>query len=119
MLFSPTVELAPAEQANPQEAQIVRDFAKAYLAGHPDDDPLVNPLLADFTDLPPMLIQAGTGDNAFEQARRLADHARGHGITADLDIYRVAAHIFHLFWPFLPEAATALEKAGEYIRAPR
>jgi epsilon-lactone hydrolase len=31
-------------------------------------------------------------------------------------LYPVAAHDFHLFWSFLPEAADALEQAGALVR---
>jgi monoterpene epsilon-lactone hydrolase len=40
----------------------VRGFIDDYLAGHPMDDPVVSPLTADLTGMPPMLIQAATGD---------------------------------------------------------
>lgn len=94
----------------------LRRFAAAYLAGHPSDDPLLSPLTADLTGLPPMLIQAATGDPLLDNARRLADHARGHGVNARLELYPVATHDFHLFWSFLPEAADAIQHAGAFAR---
>jgi epsilon-lactone hydrolase len=51
----------------------VRRFTGFYLGAHPADDPLVNPLTADLTGLPPMLIQVGTGDPFRNQSHRLAD----------------------------------------------
>jgi hypothetical protein len=35
-------------------------------------------------------------------------------VDARLELYPVDAHVFHLFWPFLPEAAEALESAGRF-----
>jgi acetyl esterase/lipase len=47
------------------------DFRRAsaglYLADHPVEDPLVNPLSADLAGLPPMLIQAATGDPLLDE----------------------------------------------------
>jgi acetyl esterase/lipase len=92
-------------------------IAEMYLAGHPADDPVVNPLVADLTGLPPMLIQAATGDARLTDAKRLATRARAQGVEARLELYPVDAHAFHLFWSFLPEAADAIESAGMFIRA--
>lgn len=93
-----------------------RTCAAMYLAGHPLDDPVVNPLSADLSALPPMLIQAATGDARLADAKALAARARRHGVDAQLQLFPVDAHAFHLFWSFLPEAADAIEAAGEFIR---
>jgi monoterpene epsilon-lactone hydrolase len=94
----------------------IRRFAAAYLAGHPADDPVASPLGADLTGLPPLLIQAATGDDRLADANALTDHARGQGVDARLELYSVDAHVFQLFWSFLPEAAEALQAAGEFAR---
>ena len=92
----------------------LRRFATEYLAGFPIDDPVVSPLTADLSGLPPMLIQAATGDHQLEDARRLAEHARRHGVDARLELYPVDTHVFQVFWSFLPEAADALHQAGRF-----
>ncbi len=94
----------------------VRRCVEAYLAGHPADDPIVDPLRADLSGLPPMLIQAATGDARLVDAKELATHAQDHGVDARLELFPVEAHAFQLFWSFLPEAADAMEAAGTYIR---
>ena len=88
--------------------------AEAYLAGHPIDDPMVSPLRADLTGLPPMLIQAATGDLQRPDAQALADRAGSHGVDVRLELYPVDTHVFHFFWSFLPEASDALESAGRF-----
>jgi epsilon-lactone hydrolase len=100
----------------PEAVTVMQRSADAYLAGHPADDPVVNPLAADFTGMPPLLVQAATGDFALPQARALADHALRHGVDARLELYPVDTHVFHVFWSFLPEAADALQQAGSFIR---
>jgi acetyl esterase/lipase len=93
--------------------------AAAYLAGHPIDDPIVSPLKADLTGLPPMLVQAATGDLAVEDAHQITNRARSHGVDVRLELFPVETHVFQLFWAFLPEAADALRQAGEFAVARR
>ncbi len=93
------------------------DFVRdAYLAGHPIEDPLVSPLLADLSGLPPLLIQAATGDDRLEDSKKLAALAREQGVDARLELYPVATHVFQVFWSFLPEASEALQQAGAFAR---
>ena len=94
----------------------MRRCVEAYLDGHPADDPLVDALGADLTGLPPMLIQAATGDARLCDAKALAARAQDHGVDARLELFPVQAHAFQLFWSFLPEAADAMEAAGAFIR---
>lgn len=93
-----------------------RRCAAAYVGNHPMDDPLLSPLAADLSGLPPLLAQAGTGDAVREDAHQLVDRVHAHGGEARLELYPVATHDFHLFWSFLPEAADALAHAGRFIR---
>jgi hypothetical protein len=36
-------------------------------------------------------------------------------VEAALDLFPVPTHDFHVFWSFLPEAADALERAGQFV----
>lgn len=123
-LFCPGVDptYAPAhdEAAEPQPVlpvEQLRRYAAYYLAGHPLDDPVISPLTADLTGMPPMLIQSATSDPLRHDALRLTEHAQSFGVDARLEMYPAATHVFHLFWSFLPEAADALRQAGNFIRA--
>ncbi len=120
VIFCPWVDLALKEPSGTTAplaaADEARRCAAAYLGGHPIDDPIVDPLNADLSGLPPMLIQAATGDARLADARALADRASHHGVDARLQLFPVDAHAFQLFWSFLPEAADAIEAAGEFIR---
>jgi epsilon-lactone hydrolase len=93
-----------------------RRFAEMYLAGHPTDDPVVSPLRADLTGLPPLLVQVATGDSLIRESHRIVDYARQHGVDARLELYPVDSHVFHLFWSFLPEAGDALRQVGRFAR---
>jgi monoterpene epsilon-lactone hydrolase len=121
-LLCPWVDLTGRTQRPPREAPILfvpemaRRFAQAYLAGHPEDDPLVNPLHADLTGLPPLLVQAASGDSVLQEAQLLAQQAERCGVPVTTSIYPVPTHAFHYFWSFLPEAAAALKQLGRFVR---
>jgi monoterpene epsilon-lactone hydrolase len=112
LLMCPWVDLALSLRHD----EAMRRSAAAYLGGHSADDPVASPLGADLTGLPPLLIQAATGDDRLEDANALTDRAHEHGVDARLELYPVDAHVFQLFWPFLPEAAEALAAAGRFVR---
>ena len=100
----------------PEELEHIRRTVEAYLAGHPVEDPVVNPLVADLTGLPPMLVQTATGDVVLTESRMLVERAAAHGVDVRLETYSADTHVFHVFWSFLPEAADALQQAGGFIR---
>ncbi|MEN3280814.1 MAG: epsilon-lactone hydrolase [Solirubrobacteraceae bacterium] len=114
VLMCPWVDLAATLDHSVPDA--LRRSAAAYLGAHPADDPVVSPLTADLSGLPPLLIQAATGDDRLADANALVDRARSHDVDARLDLYSVDAHVFQLFWSFLPEAAEALKAAGAFAR---
>jgi epsilon-lactone hydrolase len=112
-LTLPTAPVSDAPLASDEDA---RRCVQAYLADHPADDPIVDPLRADLSGLPPMLIQAATGDARLADAKALAARAEDHGVQTRLELFPVDAHAFQLFWSFLPEAADAMDMAGAFIR---
>jgi acetyl esterase/lipase len=75
---------------------------------------VVSPLTADLAGLPPMLVQAATGDPILDESTKLVDRAAEHGVDARFELFPVDTHDFHIFWSFLPEAATALRQAGRF-----
>jgi monoterpene epsilon-lactone hydrolase len=116
VLFCPGVDLTYGLRDEDASDEVARRVAEGYLAGHPVDDPLVSPLTADLGGLPPLLIQAATGDERCPEAQALAARAREHGVDARLELYPVATHVFQIFWSFLPEATEALESAGRFVQ---
>ncbi len=123
VLITPWIDISmaapdrlPAAPAHPATRVGAALGIAHYLAGHPVDDPLLDPLHADLTGLPPMLILAAAGDEGLPDAERLAAHARAHDVEAKLIIYPVAAQSFPLYWSFLPEAADAIEQLSRFVQ---
>jgi acetyl esterase/lipase len=121
VLMCPGVDLTAgglesAETPDPEVIRVLHLSSRVYLAGHPSDDPVISPLTADLSGLPPLLVQTATGDPALVEGRQLAERASQHGVDARLELYPADTHVFHVFWSFLPEAADALQQAGAFIR---
>ena len=66
-----------------------------------------------------MLVQAATGDPVLGDATTLVDRAAEAGVDARFELFAVDTHDFHIFWSFLPEAASAMQQAGRFIREAR
>lgn len=77
-------------------------------------DPLVSPLYADLTGLPPMLVHVGGNEILLDDARRLVDRARAAGVEASLGAFGGMWHVFQAF-P-VPEARRSLREIGGFIR---
>jgi epsilon-lactone hydrolase len=120
VLWCPFVNLqrqASTRSGGPLDVEDVRRCIQMYLGSHSAADPLLDPLRADLTGLPPLLVQTATGDARIDDAKALAAHAREHDVRVDLEVFAVDAHDFQLFWSFLPEAADAIQQTGAFIRA--
>lgn len=126
LLMSPWVDLSGATQRQSDEprvdegpvvvsAAVIQRFAELYLGGQPIDDPLLIPLTTDLRGLPPILVQAATGDSLAPEARLLVERGREAGVDVSLELYPVPTHDFHVFWNFLPEAADAVQRGGEFL----
>jgi epsilon-lactone hydrolase len=71
----------------------------------------------ELAGLPPLLIQCATDDPAVEEAEALHRRARADGVAVRLERYRTPAHVFQLFWTFLPDGADAMSSAGAFVRS--
>jgi acetyl esterase/lipase len=118
-LLSPSIDLTGellAPNLGPELLAELERTAAAYLDGHPVDDPIVSPLRADLAGLPPTLVQGAADDLTRPEVEALVARLSECGVDAQLELYGCDAHVFYLFWSFLPEAADALASAGEFMR---
>lgn len=94
----------------------LQQFADWYLGGQDARNPLVSPLRADLTELPPLLIQVGTSEILLDDARRLYQRARANGVQVRLSEYEDMPHVWHVFASFLPEARQAASEIAEFVK---
>jgi epsilon-lactone hydrolase len=88
-----------------------------YAAGQDPALDLISPIFADLSGLPPLIIQAGTHEVLLDDAVRLARQAATDDVGVDLQITPRVPHVFQGFYPILDEAATALDRAGQFLSA--
>ncbi len=91
-------------------------FAGLYRSGTDVRNPLVSPLYADLSGLPPMLIQVGSAEILLSDSTRIADKARGEGVDVTLEVWDQMPHVWHLFAPMLSEGQDAIAKLGHWAR---
>ena len=90
--------------------------AKLYLGNGDRRAPLVSPLYADLTDLPPLLIQVGESEVLLDDSKRLAERAKRCGVDVSLEVWPEMIHVWQLFAAVLPEAQQAIDHIGAFIR---
>jgi acetyl esterase/lipase len=87
-----------------------------YVAGADAADPLISPVFADLTGLPPLLIQVGSNEILLSDALRLAERAAMANVTVTLDVTDGVPHVFQAFAAMLDEADAALVRASAFLR---
>jgi epsilon-lactone hydrolase len=88
-----------------------------YTAGQDAALPLISPVFADLSGLPPLLIQAGTHELLLDDAVRLAQQAVAADVEVTLDITPLVPHVFQAYSAMLEEGAGAMDRAGQFLSA--
>ena len=89
-------------------------YAKVYRGETDDDSPLVSPVFADLSGLPPLLIQAAGREALLDDSARLAEAARRDGVDVDFEVWPGMWHVWQMT-PQVPEARRALARIGAFI----
>ncbi|OAI40542.1 alpha/beta hydrolase [Actinobacteria bacterium SCGC AG-212-D09] len=95
----------------------LRRRADDYVADGDRTADLVSPLFADLTELPPLLIQAGSHEILLDDATRLASRAAAADVAVTLEVTPGVPHVFQGFAAMLDEGDAALTSAGEFLHA--
>lgn len=122
-LVSPWVDLAMTGASLAEKdavdplihAPYLQDLAEAYLAGHDPLDPLVSPLYADLSGLPPVLVQVGSDETLLDDSVRIARRLGAAGVAVTLQVWPRMIHAFPLWAARLPEGRHALDAAARFL----
>lgn len=98
------------------QAPLIEALIGLFLAGGSRQDPLANPLYADFKGMPPMYIQVGEDETLLDDAKRLTAHAKAAGVEVKLDIYPEMQHVFHFLAGTAPEADRAIAQQAAWLK---
>lgn len=94
----------------------MRDLARRYC---PDGDltqPLVSPVFADVSRLPPMLIQVGDHEILLSDSTRLADNISAADGDVVIQVWPEMWHVFQFFVGKMPESGRAIRDIASHIR---
>ncbi len=80
------------------------------------DNPLVSPVFAEASGLPPMLIQVGDHEILLSDSTRLRDNILATGGQATLQVWPEMWHVFQFFIRRMPESGRAIKDIAVYIR---
>jgi acetyl esterase/lipase len=123
VLFSPWVDLAFTGASMTDDAiadplityEHLQDYARKYLGPTDPHDPIASPLYGDLSNLPPLLIQVGSDERLFDDARQLARRATSTGSPVLLEIWQAMHHVFQLNVADLRASRVALDRACEFL----
>lgn len=89
--------------------------ARHYANGENLRNPLIPPLFADLSGLPPLLIQVGDDELLLDDSTRLAAVAQAAGLSVTLQVWPRLWHVWHLFVGLMPEADAAMRSIADNI----
>lgn len=96
--------------------EILLAMAGMFLSGGSTTDPLANPLHADPTGLPPMLIQVGGSETLLDDSTRFAARATAAGVDCTVEVHPHMQHVFHFLAGRAPEADDAIASMAAWLR---
>ena len=124
VLMSPWLDLSASgeshrtrDSADPWfNATDIPVVARYYCEKDQVRDPLVSPVYADMSGMPPIHIQVGDDEILLSDATRLVENAHQAGGKADIDVWHEMWHVFQAFLLVMPESREAIDRLGAYIK---
>ncbi|MFL6560214.1 MAG: alpha/beta hydrolase fold domain-containing protein, partial [Bacillus sp. (in: firmicutes)] len=95
----------------------VREGALMYAENEESlEHPLISPVFADLTGLPPLFIQAGNHEILQSDAELLAKKAKNAGVDVTIKVWEGMWHVWQISGDVLPEARKAIGEIGDFIK---
>ncbi|MFN0203192.1 MAG: alpha/beta hydrolase [Bacteroidia bacterium] len=91
-------------------------WAKMYYATYPPTHPLVSPLYADLSELPPLLIQISESEILRDDGLRLGYRAKEAGVKVEVQKWKGLIHTWQLFWQYVPEGKDAIAQIVLFLK---
>lgn len=121
LLMSPWTDMTCSGESLTERADIdpvltpeyIYAVREAYAGGLDPSQPELSPLLADFSGLPPTLIQVGTHEILFSDAERLAERMKAAGTECRLEVWEGMWHDFQMYPS--KSAAQAMQNAAHFL----
>ena len=92
------------------------EIANHYLAGADARHPYASPLYGQASGLPPILFHVGSDEILRDDSLRMAEKLRAAGCEVEIEVWPRMPHAWHFYARVIPEARTAIERVGEFLR---
>lgn len=99
------------------DPESLREAGRAYFNGSDPEHPLVSPVGAELSGLPPLLIHVGEAETMLDDSTSYAQNAADAGVDVTLEVWPGMWHVWHQWAPDVPEAQAAIKGIGAYVRA--
>jgi acetyl esterase/lipase len=123
VLLSPWVDLAGTGESmhtNRRYDYLAGDTvatAKLYAKDAELSHPLVSPVYADLSSLPPLLVQSGDAEILFSENQLFVERARAAGVRVTHEIEPGMVHVFQGFAAISPQGQMAIRSIGRFVRS--
>jgi len=112
---SPAAMLSTPTQLDWITQEMALQWADWFCTPAERSNPLVSPVLADLTHLPPIYIQAGGAEILLPGIQQFAKQAKLQGADVTLEIWPEMNHVFQAFGYDVPQSMAALKRVREVI----
>ncbi|MGS2647652.1 alpha/beta hydrolase [Streptosporangium sp. G12] len=92
-------------------------LARRWTAGLDPQDPLLSPVLGDYTGLPPLMIVTGSTEVLRDEGRRVAERARAAGVPVMYEEWPRMPHVFAILADVVPEAREVYPHIARFLVA--
>jgi acetyl esterase/lipase len=112
---SPVEEMARNDAHDWPQSRMVLRWSDWLCGQSPADDPLIAPIHADLTGLPPIYIQAGGVEILYDQIVRFVERAKSQGADVKLDTWPTMNHDFQAYGDQLPQSREAWQRIKQFV----
>jgi acetyl esterase/lipase len=117
--MSPFTDADPAaklDHRNARRCSMIPSGALSVFARYLHRTPIVSPVDADLSPLPPVTIHASTDELLLADAELMAQRLEAAGIRCDLHLWDGQIHAFPMAADVLPEGRRAIGYIGEFVQ---
>ena len=90
------------------------ELGDTVLQGADPADPRISPLFADWSNPPPVLVQASDTEILYDDGRRMVERLQQAGGDATFEPWSNCPHVWHIFDGWIPQARTALQDTADF-----
>lgn len=114
-LVSPYEAMEEHDEFDFPQSQMVPLWGGWFCGSANFEDPLISPLFADLTGLPPIYIQAGGKEILFDQIERFVQRAQRDGVNVRLDTWPTMNHDFQIYGDEMPQSKEAWQRIASFV----